>query len=347
MLWVIALLLECVSLAALLFCLLKAPAWWALAVLVICHMAAAGTYFIPGRMKRDAGQEWERYEYHVYGWFVLFLPYLGMVGCLAVALARRVIMQEDALSQYKEFTKRERFRDLNLKPVKDVRVNVSEALDIEPIQDILRGSDTALKTGAIQLLARKGRFPNTIWMLQQCLTDEAEEVRYLAHLALLYIEEEYMERIQSIQDRTGEADASARLAAFKDLGKIYREYAASGLMDAETRQYYYEQALKAFSSAGQIDAQDVEVSCSVGEILMESRDYDAATRHFRMALNDERFALAAWLGIWQCCFEKRDMDTLAAAIEEARPFTSLTSDDPQRMHLFKFWINPEEVIDEI
>jgi len=338
--WLVALILELISFWALSrgqandIMVLYFPA------AALFHLAAAGFLFLPSFVLERYRKSSYRYEWHLYGWMSLFMPYIGMAGCVLVALSRGNLRREDALQQYKEFTKRERFRDLYLAPVDDARVIISKALDIEPIRDILRTNDVPLKTGAIQYLTAR-LSPDSVWMIQQCISDESEEIRYFAHLALLTLEEGYMSRINDIQARTQKYSAG-RAEAFKELGEIYQEYIRSGLVDEKAMPFYYEQAQKAFISARELMKEDVEVSMALGRLAAARGDYKAAGNYFREALGEERFVLDAWLGIFNACYEKGDLKELAVSVREATSVRVYHTEDSENIQLFEFWVRPED-----
>jgi len=338
--WLFALLGELLSFWALFQAMAEGKSWLLFPAAALLHLAAAGFLFVPSFVLERHRKSTYRYEWHLYGWMVLFMPYVGMVGSALVALARGNLRREDALRQYQEFTKRERYRDLYLEPVDDAREIISKALDIEPIRDILRTNDVPLKTGAIQYLTSRPS-PDAVWMIQQCVSDESEEIRYFAHLALLTLEEGYMNRINDIRDRTQKYSAG-RAEAFKELGGIYQEYIRSGLVDEKAMPFYYEQARKAFFNARELMKEDMEVSMALGRLSAARGDYKAAGNYFREALTDERFVLDAWLGIFHACYEKGDMKELAVSVREANAIRVYHTENSENIQLFEFWVRPED-----
>jgi len=338
--WLFALLGELLSFWALFQAMAEGKSWLLFTAAALLHLAAAGFLFVPSFVLERHRKSTYRYEWHLYGWMVLFMPYIGMVGSALVALARGNLRREDALRQYQEFTKRERYRDLYLEPVDDAREIISKALDIEPIRDILRTNDVPLKTGAIQYLTSRPS-PDAVWMIQQCISDESEEVRYFAHLALVELEEQYMSKINDIQERT-QKHYAGRAEAFKMLGGIYREYLKSGLVDEKATPFYSEQARKAFLSARELLPDDLEVSMALGELSAACGDYQAAGDYYRETLKDERFVLEAWLGIFSACYEKGDIKELAVAVREAGSVKDYHTENSENIQRFEFWVRPEE-----
>jgi len=338
--WLVALILELISFWALIRGLANDEMALFFPAAALFHLAAGGFLFVPSFVLERFRKSSYRYEWHLYGWMSLFMPYIGMAGCVLVALSRGNLRREDALQQYKEFTKRERFRDMYLARVDDAREIISKALDIEPIRDILRTNDVPLKTGAIQYLTSRPS-PDAVWMIQQCISDESEEVRYFAHLALVELEEQYMSKINDIQERT-QKHYAGRAEAFKMLGGIYREYLKSGLVDEKATPFYSEQARKAFLSARELLPDDLEVSMALGELSAACGDYQAAGDYYRETLKDERFVLEAWLGIFSACYEKGDIKELAVAVREAGSVKDYHTENSENIQRFEFWVRPEE-----
>lgn len=338
-LWCASLLLETISAVSFWRCCVTDSGYW-MAPVIVFHISAGLIFFLPALLFERYRRAPDSYQRHCWGWIILFIPYIGLVGCALIAVGRLLIRSEDSLSQYQELTRREPFRELLLKEVDDSRELIDAALDIEPIRDILEGDDTALKTGAIHLLTRR-KDPDSVWMLQKCLSDESDEVRYFAHLALINIEEEYAEKISRAQKRT-EIPGADRGPAFKALGQIYQSYLASSLVDDKSRPYYMEQALAAFLSAREENPQDAELPLALGNISMELGNTDEAVQYYYEAMPNGECVLEAWLGILRACFEKGDFYGLAAAVAKAESICHFESSDKEKMILFEFWRSRED-----
>lgn len=332
--WCFALLLETISAVSFLGYAFN-DAKYLMGAVVFFHVAAGLMFFFPGMVSKRYRNALDRYKRHCYGWLVMFIPYIGMLGCAVIAFGRTLIIREDTLSQYKDFTRRDKFRELYMKKVDNDRLLVNEALDIQPIRDILEGDDISLKTGAIHLLSRRGH-ADDVWMLQNCLSDVSEEVRYFAHLALLSIEEGYTEKIENAKKRT-EVKGRNLAAAFKELGQIYMQYSASGLVDEKARGFYLDHTRDAFLSSHRENPDDGDVTLALGQIALENGNTADAVKYFRQAMPSGECILDAWLGIWRAYYEERDFNALAAAVQEAENICHFESSDKDKLILFEFW----------
>lgn len=309
---------------------------WLLATALIMHLVSAAMFFFPGFLSARYSDAVGGYERHLYGWLTLFIPYLGVTGSVLVAVSKKMWISADSVSLYKEMTHRERFKELYLRPVDDIKSIVHQQLDVQPIKDILEGDDAALKTGAISLLARKDT-PEAVQMLQKCLSDDSDEVRYFAHLALLAIEERYTEKIQEAQEKSSQKRGD-RINSLKVLGGHYLAYANSGLVDEKTHLYCLERAQEALSAAFRESREkDAEASLMLGNIALMIKDYPGAISYFRHAMNDEQKSLDAKLGLWRAYFEQGDMISLAAAVGEAKPVDDYRTGDMEKIVLYEFW----------
>lgn len=337
-LWAVAGLLELLSLGTFIGAAAGNAAGLFAGVLLF-HAAAALVFFLPVPALTKYQNSLKAYERHLYGWLVLFIPYVGLAGAMINALARLIVSRRADVELYKEMTRHEKLSGVFLPANIDEQVLIMESLDVEPIQDILDGTDTVLKLGAIRLLSLRPS-PLSVTLLRKALSDRTEEVRYVAHLALINIEEYFTERIRAYRQEV-EAGREEPSRAYSRLGSAYRQYADSGLEDDKTRRFHLDLAYEAYYEAYRLHP-DFNVALALGEICLERGDTGAAASFFRYVLEGPSPSLAARLGLWRSHFEAGDLISLDRAVKETAPLTDYGTDDPQKIVLFEFWKNPQE-----
>ncbi len=337
-LWAVAGVLEILSLASFIG-FTAGDRYWLIAVIPVFHIAAALVFFFPIPVTARSHDALTAYERHLYGWLMLLIPYAGFAGSLLSAMTKVLVAKHSDVEIYKEMTRHELVRGLFLSANVEEQVLIMESLDVEPIQDILDGGDTMLKLGAIRLLSLRPS-PLSVTLLRKALSDRLEEVRYVAHLALINIEEYYTGRIRDCQQVIQEA-RNDLAPAYANLGKAYRQYAESGLEDEKTRQFHLERAYEAFRQA--YDRRpDHATALSLGEICLERGAAREAVTFFQRVLADPTPSFDARLGLWRSFFEAGDLVSLDRAVQETASPADYGTDDPQKIVLFEFWKQPRE-----
>lgn len=115
--------------------------------------------------------------------------------------------------------------------------------DIQPVADVLSGGDLDLKREAIRRLAMR-MTPTSVMLLRQSLMDPHGEIRLYAVNALQRIERRFIETIdeaQSIAEKQPD-----QLSSHLALGRAFRRFAESGLLEPLLQRMYFQKSLRAF-----------------------------------------------------------------------------------------------------
>lgn len=202
----------------------------ALAVLVLFFAPPKGRgWFHPARL-------WGRN-------FVFFAAFLPIFGWIVSGLTFLVYRDPEKPEDIFEFEKEEaRLSEptLSLVPLKETRENrLYKILDFMPLADVLAGSDSNLKRGAVEKLARLAT-PESIAVLLAHRSDPNPEVRFYVTSALTGVKKQFDEELEAAKRQLKENldDVNVRY----DLAKIYLRYVQSGLLDDVTAQTFETEA---------------------------------------------------------------------------------------------------------
>lgn len=224
--------------------------------------------------------------------------------------------------------------------MKDTDSIIKEETDIEPILDILKGNDPALKRGAINLLKQIGS-KETIHLIKECISDPNDEVRFYASTALKRLNDFYIQQISIAKKNTEVENPSA--SKFGDLGNIYKKYAESGLCDQGVRDYQFDFAKKAFIETLHIEPEDIETMAILGYVSMEMKEYEEAERYFKKALDIKPGLDDALLGLCRLYYEKWDLKALVESLRDISNMKLPATNDPYNRMLINFWTKPDKV----
>ena len=205
---------------------------------------AAGCWFY-NRFNQEPGQA------KLWKWLVtvfsFFIPIYGPLGFAIIYSLRAGKKNNEKESIIVEFE--EHLQHIKMQPnASDQMVNHDwkEIKEIQPIIEILRGTDQELQKGAIATLAVKGDM-HSIKLLKDALGYADPEVRYFVVEALTKISKQYIDKI-CIGKTALEHDPDSAEKMFK-LAACYYDLANCKIEDYALNQVYFEQAAFYFSEA--------------------------------------------------------------------------------------------------
>jgi hypothetical protein len=304
---------------------------------MLLHVAAALVLLIwPIFLKGRAGPPRFRFYCALAGCLTFFLPVMGILGSAATYSAVRwVLRQRGVVHDYEASTGYTLEDSPHLLDAEDPRMLLSDELTIEPLLDILSGSDEDLKRGAVNMLGRMGT-PAAVRLLKRCITDKSTDVRFYAHSTLTKLNEKHVARIKEIK-ALADAEGADEAGYLLQLGKAYTAYADSGLLEGETRSHYLLLARTAYDEAFQKDPSDPDLLLRTGRVHMETGDVRGAAACFEQGLKDDRSAAESFLGLCRIFYDRGDMKTVARLAKRVRPRPGWRTDNPDDALLFQFW----------
>lgn len=309
------------------------PALWANATLALAlHLAAFACFVLTPRV---CGQELgpdRRFYYYLSSLFVLFLPGVGVAGAFFSCLTSRHLLRpmglageferRDFLPYYAEF----------LEDAEDMDAFLEAEINVQPIMDIINGTDAELKRGAIRVLRRRAT-PEAVHMLKLCLSDSDLEVRFYAHTALSRMEEQYVETIDNAR-RSASSDEPKDL---QTLAEAYETYADSGLHGEDFRLEQLKAACEIYEKIRSKNPDDLHVTLRLGELRLELGDLNAAARLLQEAWQPGETWLRASMGICRLLYERRELPALRGLTRRMAETPAPPADDPIALAHYLFW----------
>jgi len=272
-----------------------------------------------------------RYYVYLFCWLILFLPVVGLVGsCLTFFSTRKVMKRMGLVEDYQQET------EYALeKPLYSDTVSLSDEISIQPALDILNSKDDDFKRGAVNILSRIGT-PEAVRILKRCLSDSNPEVRFYAHSSIARLDAAH---IAGIKDLETNFDFSIdALENHKRLGKAYRDYAESGLLEEDTVNHYLSLSRESFRKAYALDPEDSVTATILGQLSISEQKHDEAEKYFRKTLEAAAdYPYEALLGLCQIYYETRNKDTLCEIRKGLDQFIGRTSGDVDKDILIQFW----------
>ncbi len=142
-------------------------------------------------------------------------------------------------------------------------------VSVEPLVDTLSDADERVRKAATFRLKQRGD-REAAELLAQALDDVSEEVRLFAAEALEKIDTIYNEAINDLIILIRKKP-TARLHYL--LGKVYFDYAASGMYDTGMRVIYYEKAIEEFERAVAMSTQNEKLMIYLATCKCEIGNY--------------------------------------------------------------------------
>lgn len=218
-----------------------------MAIAVVCHLlcallSSAGIYYSLARAgrKKKRGNVWLVYFFCV----TLLLPVFGLAIAMISYGWQKIISKRpppvftDSITVQDPimFQKRRlRSKDLEL----------LERTDIQPFIDILKKNETGLKRSVIRILGSL-RSRQTVRNLLTALQDPDIEIRLYAAGILSKLEDSFTMEVKERSTLLSSDPTNEKLKY--DLSEVYRSYAESGLLEATSQNFYYNECIKTLLS---------------------------------------------------------------------------------------------------
>jgi len=199
--------------------------------------------------------------------------------------------------------------------------------DIEPAVDILKSEDARMKRKSIERLASE-RTPVSIRLLKEATRDTDGSVRLFASTALIQIEQELNEQVQTLREESEKEGSGTAVLA--DLALAYYQFCYLGLLDEVSSRYYAELAAAACRKSLEPDPEQYDVWVLLGRILLENRDLAGAQSCFSKAVSIEPekpkaygwwaetlFLLGRRAELIRCCRRLAELGTEQDRLKEA------------------------------
>jgi tetratricopeptide (TPR) repeat protein len=217
----------------------------------------------------------------------------------------------------------------------DMDFFLSDELSIEPILDILKGKDEDFKKGALNFLGRLGT-PTAVRLLKRCLTDQNPEVRFYAHSRLTKLEEVHTREIKEALTRV-DSGKGERGEQLKHLGKAYKAYTESGLLEDETVDHYMNLAKEALLNSLPLADKDSEIPLILGQLSVTGKDFEDAEKYFKKAAETALNPVEALFGLCEIYYEKGDMSALSETAKKIGRMKNQETGDVDKDILIRFW----------
>ena len=208
-----------------------------------------------------------------------------------------------------------------------------EEISFEPLADIMRGEDLAIKARAIERLSRSVTIDH-VRLLRLAVKDEAPEIRMIAAGALMKLEAGMEEKIRALT-RTAKSQGSA--AVFADLGDLYRTYVESGLAETRLRQHYLEKSAEAYEQALFASPDRREIVIRYCRALLKIGKFDEA----RAAIDD---AVSLWAEDTELLFIRNEIYFNLGRYSDLKDHFArmpLIDMDLERRRVVDFWMQAE------
>ena len=314
--------------------------WWIGAA--ICHLLSAGALLALGVTKRTPAKavSTDQYRARLYGWLAMLLPVVGLIGSLILQLVcDRWIRARGLVEDFQAETEHRVIEPRRMDVQKDLTAYLDEELSVQPVMDILAGSDDNLKRGAIDTLRRIGT-PEAIVILKKCLTDTSPEVRYSAHTALTRLDETY---IKAIKAATAPLDTGRSTPAHDlDYARQCLRYGQSGLLDEDTRHHYLQMARDAFMAAQAKGVWDAALALDLGRLEILLGDYDDAAFHFQSILDQDALNVNALIGLAEVHYSRGDAQGLKTIAGRMNAALTTNVESVNESILLHFWAFEEK-----
>jgi len=227
-------------------------------------------------------------------------------------------------------------RMLGVERVEDMDSFLMEEASVEPILEILKGSDVGLKRGAVNLLGNIGG-KEAVGLLKESLSDPSPEVRFYAHATLAKLDDSYTQSIKTAERQTQD-EASESFAA---LGNAFVRYAESGLVEDVVRRQLLDRATRAFEQALDHGVGDGRLLVTLGYLHLSQGELEKAREAFARTPEGPAW-VESLLGLCEIAYEKRDFTTLHTLRLELAS-ADFKSEDPMKLVMFQFWTQTGDI----
>ncbi|HKK32910.1 MAG TPA: HEAT repeat domain-containing protein [Desulfomicrobiaceae bacterium] len=239
--------------------------------------------------------------------FTVALPGIGLYGCTMAMLLSKTVIRGKGLAH--DLERADYHTSLTAEELSQSKETyIEQELGVEPIVDILRGTDSALKRGAIKVLGSL-QSGEAVTLLRRCLKDPDPEIRFYAHTALTDMEENFSRKLTAVEKSRDNEDSRQIQRA-----RILLEYAATGLPGENMRLEILNQARTLLHKAVPQSREPAPLYLELARISLELGDRDSA-RSFLADPAVQNTSQQKEL-LSRLLFEERDFPALA----ELEPF---------------------------
>jgi len=320
--------------AWLVFLWLRGGAAWTVAAGLALHAASAFSLWRgapdAARAAEDQGARSRRFFQAFAAFIVLFFPVMGLPGVGLILLAHKFSRRKGLVEVVTEEMKRAALA-IGVERVDDLDSFLVEEASVEPILEILKGSDVGLKRGAVSLLGSIGG-QEAVGLLKQSLSDASPEVRFYAHATLAKLEDSHAQEIKAAEESAHAGDAGSWVR----LGDAFSRYSVSGLAEEVVRGQLLERAASAYDRALEANRDDSALLIKLGRLHLGNGRFGEARRRFEAVPDGDPARADALLGLCEIAYELRDHAALAG-LRFQLAGQSYHSDDPRRIVLYRFW----------
>jgi hypothetical protein len=269
-------------------------------VVIILHSAAALLPAFGGVMEKKAGRS--PCPLALIAVLTMTMPGVGLYGSSLALLMSGTVLQSKGLAHEPE-------QDSSSTALKhsgtdsDQKIFLEQEIGVEPIIDILREDDSAMKRGAIQLL-QKLRTAESVMLLRKSLSDPDSEIRFYAHTALTRMEEYFSETISSITK-------SSHGTTWKQVqtARLLMEYVQTGLPEGAMRRESLLRARELMESALLKSDNKHLLYLDLAELCLELKDRNSAAAYLKQSDQKEATRLLALQS--RLMYENRNFPGLA------------------------------------
>lgn len=300
---------------------------------MVLHLAAAWSIWTARPDKPadcDPKTEALRYVFTLAAMVVAFFPVVGLLG-FATAMAIKARSRRKGLVEVLSGEMHTTCKKLGIERVEDLADFLKKESSVEPIREILQGSDAGLKRGAISFLGGM-HSPLCVELLKESLSDANPEVRFYAHAAMTKIDDTFSQGIKNAEAALEESDASSFIA----LGMACVRYADSGLVEEVMRSQFLEKAISAFSHAAALSPDDAMLKVRLGSLYLEMGEYAQARECFESVAEGAPGFVDASLGLCKIYYDLRDFDSLYL-LRRRLSLADCADCDPAKRITYKFW----------
>ncbi len=206
------------------------------------------------------------------------------------------------------------------------RLSAIRELEVQPIVDILRGSNRALKRAAIRAIAQQPS-RERVQLLRDLLVDPDADLRDAASLALFRLEAGFERALNQAEHREGGPQPT-------ELADLYMRYASSGLLDDISSTLYLRKACDVLRQAIAEDSPHADQKFQLAYLLSDlGLDMDARAA-LDYALDDRPANVRSYLQGMEVAFRGGRWEQLQALARLAVP---VATSDPQSAMLARWW----------
>lgn len=192
---------------------------------------------------------------------------LGIVGAVGLAGLRMLTHRQRPLPAFFPDAPPAARRNRPSDPVRD--------LAIEPLVDILREPENAMRHAAVRLLGRRCD-RESVALLRGLLGDLDPDIRSEASTTLFNFEDKLNRALNETLERI--ARDPLRAAPYADLAAAYREFVRCGLLDGPSAHLYLTQACAAYQEATALEPDRADYWIALADVQNDLDDTAAASR---------------------------------------------------------------------